>query len=400
MVERLLRPETLQALDGAKQAWPLDPNLTFLNHGSFGACPTVVLEGQVRLQRELERSPVQFMRRRLPELLDETRAAVARFVGTRPEDLVFLNNATAGVNAILRSLSLGGGELLTTNHTYAACKNALDYVAQRHGLSVVVAQIPFPLESADEVTRAISAAATSQTRLALIDHVTSITGLVLPIATITHALESRGIPTLVDGAHAPGMVELDVAAIGASYYVANFHKWVCAPKGSAMLWAREDRQAALVPLVVSHGYTAEQARFQAMFDWQGTLDPSAVLSIPCALDFMGGLCPDGWPGLRQRNRALALAARAVLCDCLNLPVPAPDALVGSLASVPLPIPGSAAAALYELLLCAGFETLVLPCPSSSAAVLRVSAQAYNSLAQYQRLAEALPGLIGEAEGPQ
>jgi len=393
----MLQSQSLEVSDAVRHAWPLDPNLTFLNHGSFGACPNVVLEHQANLARELERSPVQFMRRRLPELLGETRQAVARFVGARPADLVFTSNATAGVNAVLRSLSLAGGELLTTNHTYAACRNALDYVAAQHGLRVSIAEIPFPVDSAAQITRAILAAATERTRLALVDHVTSITGLVFPIASIVRALEGQGIPTLVDGAHAPGMVELDVAEIGASYYVANFHKWVCAPKGAAMLWVREDRQAALVPLVVSHGYSAERDRFQAMFDWQGTLDPTPLLSVPCALDFMSRLHRDGWPGLRRRNRALALSARDCLCECLGISAPAPDDLLGSLASVPLPIPGSRAPELYERLLAAGFETLVLPCPSSAAAVLRVSAQAYNSLEQYQRLSKTLPAMLGEFE---
>jgi isopenicillin-N epimerase len=382
-------------MTSAALAWSLDPSLVFLNHGSFGACPSAVLDHQARLQRELERSPVQFMLRRLPALLDDERQVVARFVGVRPADLAFVGNATAGVNAVLRSLTFSGGELLTTSHTYAACKNALDYVAQRHGLSVTVAQVPFPIASPAEVTEAILAAVSGKTRLALIDHVTSITGLVFPVATLAHELEHRGIPTLIDGAHAPGMVELDISTLGASYYVANFHKWVCSPKGAAMLWVREDRQASVVPLVVSHGYSAGQARFQALFDWQGTLDPTAVLSISSALSFMGRLHPEGWPGLRRRNRELALAARDCLCACLNIDAPAPDSMLGSLASVPLAISGAAAPELYERLFGAGFETLVLPSPSAPNAVLRVSAQAYNFLGQYQNLAQVLPGFLAE-----
>jgi len=387
--------ELLESYGAAAGAWPLDPALVFLNHGSFGACPTAVLDHQSRLQRELERSPVQFMLQRLPELLHEEREAVARFVGVRPADLAFVGNATAGVNAVLRSLALSSGELLTTNHTYAACKNALDYVADRQGLSIAVAQVPFPIASSEQVTEAILAAVTAETRFALIDHVTSITGLVFPVATLAHELERRGIPTLVDGAHAPGMVELDISALGASYYVANFHKWVRSPKGAAMLWVREDRQAGVVPLVVSHGYSASHARFQAMFDWQGTLDPTPVLSVSSALSFMGQLHPDGWPGLRRRNRALALAARDCLCAGVGIDAPAPDDMVGSLASVPLPMAGSASPELYQRLLGAGFETLVLPCPGAPGAVLRVSAQAYNSLGQYQRLADALPRLLAD-----
>lgn len=319
-------------------AWSLDPTLTFLNHGSFGACPRPVLEQQRHWRDQLERSPVQFMQRRLPELLDRERRVVAQLTGADPDDIVFVNNATAGVNAVLRSLpDLAGGELLTTNHAYAACRNALDYIAARYGCRVVSAAVPFPLENRDQVLDAILARVSSNTRLALVDHVTSITGMVFPMTDIVRELEGRGIPVLVDGAHALGMLELRLDQLGASYYVANFHKWGCTPKGAGMLWVRRDRQPSLVPLVVSHGYTARQRRFQAMFDWQGTSDPTAVLCVSSALEFLGQLLPGGLPELYARNRRLALRARALLSDALSIEAATPESMVGSLSSLPLPL---------------------------------------------------------------
>ncbi len=215
--------------------WTLDPAIVFLNHGSFGATPRVVLEAQGELRARMERNPMQFFLRDLECLLDETRGALARFVDARPSDLVFVPNATTGVNAVLRSLEIrSGDELLTTDHEYNACKNVLDFVAARAGAHVVVASVPFPLASEDEVTEAIVSKTTSRTRLLLVDHVTSPTGLVLPIARIAAAMAERGLEVLVDGAHAPGMLELSLGALSkhVAFYTANCRKWLCTPKGS------------------------------------------------------------------------------------------------------------------------------------------------------------------------
>ena len=371
--------------------WCLDPAVTYLNHGSFGACPAAVLAMQSVLRLEMEREPVDFLAVKLQGRLDAARDALAAFLGADAADLVFVSNATTGVNAVLRSLTFApGDELLTTNHTYAACRKTIDYVAARSGARVVVATVPFPLDTEEQVIEPILACVSPRTRLAVLDHVTSPTALVLPVARLIAELRSRGIETLVDGAHAPGMLPLALTALGAAYYTGNAHKWLCAPKGAAFLHVRRDRQAGLHPSVISHGYPRG---FQAEFDWTGTCDPTPWLCIPEAIRYMGGLLPGGWPELMTRNRALALQARDILCTALGLNAPAPDGMIGSMASITLPAadPGSPAARLDSDALCEWFRergvrtwSYLHPVP-----VLRASAQLYNNRDQYQRLATLL-----------
>jgi isopenicillin-N epimerase len=380
--------------------WPLDPAVTFLNHGSYGACPKAVLEHQAALRAELEAEPVLFLGRKLDERLDLARARLGEFVGADPDDLAFVTNATGGVNAVLRSLAFSSGdEVLTTDHCYAACKNTLDYVAGRAGVKVNVAVVPFPLASPDEVVAAVMAKVTPKTRLALLDHITSPTALVLPIARLVSELDARGIDTVVDGAHGPGMVPLDLNTLGAAYYTGNCHKWLCTPKGSAFLHVRRNRQAAIHPLTISHGHVGERegrTRFRLEFDWMGTSDPTAWLTVPMAIDYLGSLVPGGWPALMARNRALALEARAVLCAAAGTPPPCPDEMVGSIASVRLPDspltnpkwrqPEPLQPRLFGEW---GIEVPVMRWPAAPKRLVRVSCQLYNQRAQYAKLADAL-----------
>jgi isopenicillin-N epimerase len=379
--------------------WPLDRSITFLNHGSFGACPTSVLRHQAALRAEMEAEPVRFLSRELDDRLDAARASLGAFLGADPDDLAFVTNATSGVNAVLRSLTFAAGdELLTTDHAYNACRNALAFVAERTGARVLVAPVPFPA-TPDAVVEAVLARVTPRTRLALLDHVTSPTALVLPIERLIAELDRRGIAVLVDGAHAPGMVPVDLGALGATYYSGNCHKWMCAPKGSAFLWVRRDRHADVHPLTISHGANARRpgrARFRLEFDWTGTSDPTAWLTVPKAIEYVGSLVPGGWPEVMARNHALAVDARRLLCEAAATPPPCPDTMIGSLASIVLPDgptteiywrnPDPLQARLFETW---GVEVPVMSWPSPPRRLIRVSAQLYNERAHYERLAETL-----------
>jgi isopenicillin-N epimerase len=298
-----------------------------------------VLERQSELRARLERQPVHFFSHELEPLLDAARASLGTLLHADADDLALLPNASTAVNTVLRSLSLApASELLTTDHAYNACRQTLEYVAARSGAKVVVAQVPFPLQSPEQVTAAVLAAATPRTRLALLDHVTSPTALVFPIQELVSRLRDRGIDTLVDGAHAPGMLPVDLRALDAAYYTGNCHKWLCSPKGAAFLHVRRDRQAPIVPLVVSHGHNSprqDRSRFRLEFDWTGTADPTALLCFPDSIRFLQGLLPGGLPELMARNHAMSVSAQQILCERLGIPAPCPESMLGAMAAVPL-----------------------------------------------------------------
>lgn len=396
----VLPSHAMQTSGNPAARWPLDPGVIFLNHGSFGACPADVLRHQAELRARMEAEPVRFLVRELPERLAAAREALGAFVGADADDLAFVTNATSGVNAVLRSLSFSAGdEIVITDHAYNACRNALDFVAGGAEARVVVAAVPFPVESPGAVVEAVLAQVTPRTRLALLDHVTSPTGLVLPIERLVAELTARGVDVLVDGAHAPGMLPLDLRALGAAYYSGNCHKWLCAPKGAAFLWVRRDRQAGVRPLTISHGATASQpgrSRFRLEFDWTGTGDPTAWLTVPRCIEYLGSLVEGGWPALRARNRALALEARRLLCEAVGTDPPCPDTMVGTLAAVPLPDgqmgglgwrqPDPLQQRLFDGW---GIEVPIVSWPAPPRRLVRVSAQLYNDRNQYVRLAEAL-----------
>jgi len=386
--------------------WLLDRKITFLNHGSFGSCPRAVLEFQRTLRNRLEQRPIQFLLRELEPLMDAARSALARFLKVEADDLVFVPNATAGVNTVLRSLQFErDDELLVTDHEYNASRNALNFVAERTGARVVVARLPFPLQSSDQIVDSILSSITPRTRLALIDHVTSQTGLIFPVERLVQEFSCRGIETLIDGAHAPGMVPLNLKKLGATYYTGNCHKWICAPKTAGFLYVQRDKQAAIRPLIISHGANSrrkDRSRFLLEFGWTGTHDPSASLSVPEALGYVGSLRPGGWLEVMWRNHTLAVAARKTICDALEIDVPCPDELIGSMAAIPLPDtpqkpepkpPLFLDPLQIKLLRDHAIEVPVIPWPGFPKRLLRISAQLYNSLPQYERLAELLPKLV-------
>lgn len=399
------RPRPDRRVPFDRTPWRLDPQISFLNHGAHGAVPDAVLEAQRAWRDRMEANPVRFLARELPGLLDETRRDVAAFLGADPAGLVFVPNATTGVSTVLGSLRFDpGDELLTTDHEYNATLNALGRAAARDGATVVTARIPFPLTDPSQAVDAVVGAVTGRTRLALVSHVTSPTALVLPIAAIVRELDRRGVETLVDAAHAPGMVPVDLDALGAAYWTGNGHKWLCAPKGSGMLHVRSDLRDRVRPLVVSHGFNdprTDRSPLQLTFDWTGTADPSAVLSMSAAIRFVGALDERGWPGLMAANRELARRGRDAIASRIGATPPAPETMLGAMAALPLPgRPGEREAERLQHVLADEdrIEVPIVPWPVRAARppgspprmnLVRISAQRYNRLAEYERLGDVL-----------
>lgn len=383
--------------------WSIDRHITFLNHGSFGACPLPVLQAQQQIRDQIEKQPLQFFNREYETQIDNARSSLAEFIGAPPDNLVFVPNATTGINAILRSLEFQpGDELLTTNQEYNASRNILDFVAQNSRSQVVVAQIPFPITSEDQIITAIMECVSPRTKLALLDHITSQTALIFPIQKIISLLAEKGIDTLIDGAHAPGMIPLNLQQIGATYYTGNCHKWLCAPKGSGFLYVAKHKQKTIRPAIISHGANSlrqDRSRFHLEFDWVGTIDPSPYLCIPIAIQFMRSLLGNSWQELMQHNHTMALAARTIICNTLNINIPCPDELIGSMASIPLPqtaqdiLPITSIPALQNTLW-QNFkiEVPIIIFPQAPQQLIRISAQIYNKLSQYEYLAHTLKQL--------
>ncbi|MFM8678887.1 MAG: aminotransferase class V-fold PLP-dependent enzyme [Alphaproteobacteria bacterium] len=372
----------------------LDPDIAFLNNGSFGACPLRVLAEQDAIRREMERQPVAFFADAAPGRVREAAGVLARFLGAAPEDTVFVENATAGMNAVLRSLSFApGDEVLTTDHVYGAVRNVLAHLEARAGIRVVEAALPWPARGEDEVVAAVEAGFGPRTRLLLVDHVASRSALVLPVARLVALARARGVPVLVDGAHAPGLLALDVPALGAEWYVGNCHKWLFAPKGAAFLWARRESQAGLVPGVVSHGHGGG---FAASFDWVGTRDLSSWLAVPAGIAFLEGI---GAERLRARNHALALAMAETLAAAWGTEVGAPRSMLSAMA--PVRVPGAPEASweagrALRRRLWQEHRVEVPVMPVGDALWARISAQAFNVPQDYRRLASALPALTAGA----
>jgi isopenicillin-N epimerase len=363
--------------------WLLDWSKLTVNHGSYGATPRAVLAAQDDWRRQLEAQPSLFMRHVLPGALREAADRLARFIGADGRDVVFTDNATAGCNAVMRSLDFRpGDEIVILEHAYGAVRNTAHYVAERTGARIVEAPMAFPQPTEDQIVSSLAAALTDRTRLAVLDHITSASALVLPIARLVAACRDAGVPVLVDGAHGPGHVALDLKSLNADWYVGNCHKWLMAPKGCAFLWTRPDRQSLIHPLTISHGF--RQGYLQE-FDWTGTRDPSAYLAVTAAIDFHDHL---GGAGLRARNAALARRAAEILSDTLKTDIAAGPELCGAMTLVRLPEPGNASAdrivKLRNQLQAHQCDAPISPIAGSL--WLRISAQAYNDEADYVRLA--------------
>lgn len=380
--------------------WALDKEIVFLNHGSFGACPVPVLQKQDEYRRQMESGPVRFMLREAEELLWKSKESLAAFVGARPQDIAYVTNATVGVNTVLNSLQFNAGdELITTNQGYGACNNAMKWFAEKAKARMIVAEIPFPVSSPEEVTQAILKTVTPRTRLVMIDHITSPTGIIFPVKEIVAALKEKGIDTLIDGAHAPGMVDLNIDEIGAAYYTGNCHKWICSPKGSAFLHVRIDKQHLIRPMVISHLYDrkAGDRLWSSHFFWSGTGDFTPYLCVKDAIEFMATLFPGGWQELREHNRSLTLKARKYLSEKTGVALPAPESMIGALSAIQIgkgeipPYTFNYINPVQERL----WEEYKIEVPvfgwnnENPRLWLRFSVQAYNSMEQYEYLTEAV-----------
>ncbi len=312
-----------------KELFLLDPDVVYLNHGSYGACPRPVFERYQAWQRELEREPVDFLANRLAGLLADARAALAGYVGARAGDLTFVPNATTGVNIAARALDLRpGDEVLSTDLEYGACDYTWEHVCGRAGAEYVRAPIPLPL---DDVPDALFARVSERTRAVYVSHITSETGLLLPVEEIVARARDAGLTTIVDGAHAPGQVDLDLEALGADFYSGNCHKWMCAPKGSGFLHVGEPWQERVDGAIVSWGY-AEPSSFLSRTERQGTRDPAAYLAVADAIAFVRE------HDVRERCVALAREARGQLCELVGTEPLSPDESIRQLASVRLQRP--------------------------------------------------------------
>jgi isopenicillin-N epimerase len=378
-----------QALGRAiRHAWRLDPDFVTVNHGSFGATPECVLAEQDTWRRRMETQPTRFMGTVLPGALRDAADRLAEFLGASGHDIAFVDNATSGCNAVLRSLSLQpDDEVLVLDHGYGAVRNTVRFVTERVGARMTEAATPFPLVTADGLVSAVATALGSHTRLLVIDHITSGSALVMPLDRIIAACHAVGVPVLVDGAHGPGHIDVDLNHLGADWYTGNCHKWLCAPKGCAFLWTFAARQSETHPTVISHGFGKG---YLQEFDWTGTRDPSAFLSIGAALDFHFQL---GGPVLRKRNVELAAEAASLVARRLNTETLDTDC-AGAMRLVRLPVGKDVDwAPLRARLLAAGTDAPVHAI--GGALWLRLSAFAYNELEDYTRLADIVARVLRE-----
>ncbi len=374
----------------------LRPDIVFLNHGSFGACPRPVFETYQGWQIELERQPVEFLGRRFEQLMREARAALAGFIGADTDDLVYITNVTTGLNAVARSLPLQpGDEVLSTDHEYGALDRTWRFICQKRGARYLRQPVSLPVTSAEKIVEAIWAGVTLRTRALFVSHITSPTAIILPVAELIRRAREMGIVTIVDGAHAPGQIPLDVRVLGADFYLGNAHKWMLSPKGAAFLHARREMQPLLEPLVVSWGWESEKpgtSRFVDHYEWQGTRDIAAFLTVPAAIQFIN---EHNWPQVRRTCHELVRYARQAVTDLTGLVPITPDGPEWFAQMAALPLPPCDAESLQRRLYDEfGIEIPIITWNGRQLA--RISVQAYNTRNDVDALVTALRTLLPRA----
>ena len=377
-----------------KEYFILDPEIVFLNHGSFGATPKPVFDVYQAWQRELERQPVEFLDRRFRERMAGSRTALAEYLGTERDDLVYVTNATVGVNTVARSLQLGpGDEVLATDHEYGACDRTWRFLAKKQGFSYINQPISLPITSAENFLEQLWQGVTARTKVIFLSHITSPTAIIFPMAEVCRRARAQGILTVVDGAHAPGQIPLNLDEIGADFYTGNLHKWLCAPKGAGFLYARPEVQDVLEPLVVSWGYEAQKtgpSQFVDYQEWQGTRDIAAFLSVPAAIEFQK---KHDWNRIQEACHVLAVDAEARIREITGQPsLYANEAWFAQMVSAMLPLETDIAA-LKEYL----YEKHCIEVPLmewNGEKLLRVSIQGYNSREDVDALVTALGAWFG------
>jgi len=394
-------PDSLPRPGICSQYWRLSDNIVFLNHGSFGACPESVMRYRESLIRRIESDPMEFLLADYRPFMASVLNQLSAFTGAEPDSLVFVENTTTGINTVLGNIPLkSGDDILVTDQEYFSSRNSLAVNASRKGASVIQVKIPFPVASDKDIVSAFADAVTPRTKFALIDHIVSSTGMIMPVKEIIDLLSNQGIGTIVDGAHGPGQIALNLKDLGCLAYVGNCHKWLCAPRSSAILYVNPVFQKDFLPLVVSHlpaEFDTDLPDYQVYFMWNGTPDPTPALCAGYSIDFMQGLHSEGWPGVMNCNREMVLNARRVICSALEVDPPCPDSMVGSMAAIPLSEPyGSRVRAIdwldplqKWLKREKGIVVPVTEISLESRRIIRISAQLYNSPEQYLYLAESL-----------
>ncbi|HNW81806.1 MAG TPA: aminotransferase class V-fold PLP-dependent enzyme, partial [bacterium] len=366
----------------------IEPGFTALNHGSFGSCPAEIINYQFELVKKMESLTTRFFTRIVKDLNAESMYSLSRFVNASSADMIFIRNATTAANAVINSMTFKpGDEIVTTNLIYGSCRNALDYAAQTKGAVIKKANIPFPVKSENEIAESILGLITKKTKLIFIDHVTSETALILPVQKICDEANRLGIDVFIDGAHAPGMLPLDISAINPTYYTGNCHKWICAPKGTAFLFVRPEKQESVIPPIISNYFCqgeTSNARFHSSFDWSGTMDYTNYACVGKTIDYLENKVSGGWNGIMKRNHELVITGRNIITKELHLDQYLPDELIGSMATIKLnstadidPKTGIDLIQM-ELLDKYNIETVITTLYPTKQRILRISAALYNN----------------------